>query len=55
MENRGAIKTPLPSTHLSPFLYFSFVTLSTVAYGDILPLTGPARGLAALEGIVGQF
>src|SRR4029434_7029137 len=33
----------------------SFVTLSTVAYGDILPLTGLARGLAALEGIVGQF
>jgi hypothetical protein len=31
----------------------SFVTLSTVAY--ILPLTGPVRGLAALEGIVGQF
>jgi len=32
------------------------VTLSTVAYGDILPLPGPARGLAALEGIVpGQF
>jgi hypothetical protein len=25
------------------------------AYGDILPLTGPVRGLAALEGIVGQF
>ena len=45
----------LPSTHLSPFLYFSFVTLSTVAYGDILPLTGPARGLVGLEGIVGQF
>jgi hypothetical protein len=44
-----------PSAPLSLFLYFSFVTLSTVAYGDILPLTGPARGLAALEGIIGQF
>jgi hypothetical protein len=41
--------------YLSLFLYFSFVTLSTVGYGDILPLTGPARGLAALEGIIGQF
>jgi hypothetical protein len=40
---------------LSLFLYFSFVTLSTVGYGDILPLTGPAHGLAALEGIIGQF
>jgi Ion channel len=35
----------LPSPHLSPFLYFSFVTLSTVAYGDILPLTGLPVGL----------
>lgn len=39
----------------SLLLYFSLTTLSTVAYGDILPLTAPARGLAALEGIIGQF
>ncbi|HJY83367.1 MAG TPA: ion channel [Candidatus Binatia bacterium] len=44
-----------PPAYLSLFLYFSFTTLSTVAYGDVLPLTAPARGLAALEGIVGQF
>ena len=43
------------SASLSLFVYFSFVTLSTVGYGDILPLTGPARGLATLEGIIGQF
>ncbi|MBI3797916.1 MAG: two pore domain potassium channel family protein [Deltaproteobacteria bacterium] len=40
---------------LSVFIYFSLVTLSTVGYGDILPLTTPARGLAALEGVIGQF
>jgi hypothetical protein len=40
---------------VSVFLYFSLVTLSTVGYGDIIPLTASARGLAALEGIVGQF
>jgi Ion channel len=45
----------LPSAPLGLFMYFSFVTLSTVSYGDILPLTGSARGLAALEGIIGQF
>jgi Ion channel len=44
-----------PPAFLSRFIYFSFVTLSTVGYGDIIPLTGPARGLATLEGIVGQF
>jgi voltage-gated potassium channel len=51
----AADTTHPPSTPLSHFLYFSFTTLSTVAYGDILPLTAPARGLAALEGIIGQF
>jgi hypothetical protein len=40
---------------LSLFLYFSLVTLSTVGFGDIVPLSGPARGLATLEGIIGQF
>jgi hypothetical protein len=43
------------SVPLSLFLYFSLVTLSTVGFGDIVPLTGPPRGLATLEGIVGQF
>jgi hypothetical protein len=35
--------------------YFSFVTLSTLGYGDITPLTKPARNLAALEAIFGQL
>src|SRR5262249_55188943 len=43
------------SDFVSLFLYFSLVTLSTVGFGDIVPITGPARGLVALEGIVGQF
>lgn len=40
---------------VSLFLYFSLVTISTVGFGDIVPITGPTRGLVALEGIVGQF
>jgi hypothetical protein len=28
-------------------------TLSTIGYGDIVPLTGEARILAALEGVTG--
>ena len=32
-------------------LYFSLVTLSTIGYGDVVPLHGEARMLAALEGI----
>jgi hypothetical protein len=35
--------------------YFSFVTLTTVGYGDITPATGLTRGLATVEAVVGQF
>jgi hypothetical protein len=34
--------------------YYSFVTLSTVGYGDILPVRSLARMTASLEAIVGQ-
>jgi hypothetical protein len=33
--------------------YYSFVTLTTVGYGDILPVTPVARGLANLEAVAG--
>ena len=35
--------------------YFSFVTLTTTGYGDILPLHPLARTLANLEALVGQL
>lgn len=37
------------------FSYLSLVTLSTLGYGDITPVTQPARMLAALEAIIGQL
>lgn len=33
--------------------YFSFITLSTVGYGDITPVSHAARWLAAMEAIIG--
>lgn len=36
------------------FFYYSFITLTTVGYGDITPLTGISRSFSMLEGIVGQ-
>ncbi len=36
-------------------LYLSFVTLSTVGYGDVVAITAPARMLAALEAVTGQL
>jgi len=37
------------------FIYYSFVTITTVGYGDIIPLTPPARSLALLEAVFGQI
>jgi voltage-gated potassium channel Kch len=36
-------------------LYFSFVTLTTTGYGDIVPLHPVARSLATLEAVIGQL
>ncbi len=35
--------------------YFSYVTLATLGYGDIVPLTRPARSLAIVEAVTGQL
>ncbi len=35
--------------------YFSVVTLTTLGYGDIAPLSSAARGLASVEAMVGQL
>jgi hypothetical protein len=40
---------------LSQLMYFSYVTLATLGYGDITPVSGPARGLAILEALIGQL
>jgi len=37
------------------YLYFSFVTLTTVGYGDISPAFGPGRMVAVTEAIIGQL
>ncbi|MBL0715110.1 MAG: two pore domain potassium channel family protein [Desulfosarcina sp.] len=37
------------------YLYYSFVTLTTLGYGDILPVIGPAKALAYMEAIIGQL
>jgi len=37
------------------FIYFSFVTLTTLGFGDISPLSPFAKVLAYMEAIIGQF
>jgi hypothetical protein len=35
--------------------YFSLVTLTTVGYGDVTAVSAPARSLACVEAVIGQF
>jgi len=44
-----------PGDDLWDFYYYSFVTLTTVGYGDILALTKAARALSILEALTGQL
>jgi hypothetical protein len=37
------------------FFYYSFVTITTLGYGDITPTTDIARSLALLEAVIGQI
>jgi amino acid transporter len=37
------------------FTFFSFITLTSVGYGDIIPVNAHARSLAVLEAITGQM
>ncbi len=41
--------------HAGSFVYFSFVTIATVGYGDLAPQEGLPRALAVAEAIIGQL
>lgn len=43
------------TAHIGAMVYFSFVTLASLGYGDILPLSDLARGMAVIEVIGGQL
>jgi hypothetical protein len=51
----GSFSFTKPEAEPSGFLYYSFVTLTTTGYGDILPTSVQARSLAVLEMITGQL
>ena len=45
----------LSSTSVEEWFYYSFVTLTTLGYGDITPLSRVARSLAIGEALTGQL
>lgn len=48
----GATAGTLDMTHA---IYLSFVTIATLGYGDLVPVSPPARGLAVVESVAGQM
>lgn len=50
-----AVAIQLQERHYPLYVYYSFMTLCTVGYGDIVPAKAGARMLAVWESIVGQF
>ena len=40
---------------LSDALFFSFVTLTTTGYGNLVPATNPGQSLAVMEAVLGQL
>jgi voltage-gated potassium channel len=43
------------SAHAMTLLYFSFVTLTTLGYGDVMPQSDMARMFAVSEALIGQL
>ena len=53
-----ALSSPQPNDYVGRVLemrYFSFTTLTTLGYGDIVPHSAAARTLAVLEAVTGQI
>lgn len=58
MDPRAMMFTgaPLPNgLVMGDAIYFSFVTLATLGYGDFTPATPVMRGLSVFEAIIGQL
>jgi hypothetical protein len=56
IESVGKVATVQQRAELLPeFTYFSFITLTSVGYGDLTPIGNAARALAIVEGVFGQL
>jgi hypothetical protein len=40
---------------MSDALFFSFVTLTTTGYGNLVPASNPGQSLAVMEAVLGQL
>ncbi|TAI47327.1 potassium channel family protein [Flagellimonas allohymeniacidonis] len=50
-----AMRGEMPNVLTEQLMYFSFITLMTIGYGEIVPVTPLAQKAAILVGLIGQF
>jgi len=56
VSNTAIVESAQSESGLLPlFIYYSFVTLTTLGYGDITPVSDAARTLAWMEALLGQL
>jgi len=53
LRSPGAFRTGADAVTFSDVVYFSFVTLLTVGFGDVTPAAATARAVAIFEGLFG--
>ncbi len=53
--NTEAISFSSSQASLGEIIYYSFVTFTTIGYGDISPISQAARGFAILFSLIGQL
>lgn len=46
---------PTGEAGIDDLLYYSYITLLTIGYGDIVPISQAAKRLSILMGLIGQF
>ena len=46
---------PAGSGDTAQVLFFSFITLTTTGYGDLVPATNPCQTIAVMEAVLGQL
>lgn len=51
----GSFQMAEGTAHQMTFAYYSYVTLTTVGYGDMTPVSYPARSFSLLEAMMGQL
>ncbi|HEY7061262.1 MAG TPA: ion channel [Chloroflexota bacterium] len=52
----GTIESGItPGVPMGILIYYSFITLTTVGYGDVAPVSAMARSMTALEAVLGHF